>query len=147
MSKCKEWKHESWFLSSRDEKNRRRVFKKVTVGDAVYCTTEGEYVTLLEKPNKIGRKCKYKTLKGLINEQWAFCFRTISKGNATSEYEVKGKRYEERALYLKHLACSNRFRVETQELRDSILLKIFGDLQEEVDNFINLSCINDLTLF
>lgn len=52
-----------------------------------------------------------------------------------------------RALYLKHLACSNRFRVETQELRDSILLKIFGDLQEEVDNFINLSCINDLTLF
>lgn len=119
----------------------------VRVGDTVYCTTEGESVILLEKPSEFGEKCKYKTHEGLINEQWAFCFRTISKGSMFSEYSVKDKNYEERTLYLEHLARSNGFRVEKQKLGESYTLKVFGDSQEEVDDFVSLSFVNDFVLF
>lgn len=64
-----------------------------------------------------------------------------------SEYRVKDKNYKERTLYLEHLARSNGFRVEKQKLGKSFLLRIFGDIQEKVDDFVSICCINDFVLF
>jgi len=41
----------------------------------------------------------------------------------------------------------NGFRVERQNLGDSCLLRIYGDYQEEVDDFITLCCNNDFVLY
>ena len=135
------------FFAQESRKMEKTFLEQVQMGDTVYCTTEGEIVILLEKPSELGEKCKYKTYDGLINEEWAFCFRTVSKGNMVSEYRVKDKNYKERTLYLEHLARSNGFRVEKQKLGKSFLLRIFGDIQEKVDDFVSICCINDFVLF
>lgn len=135
------------FFAQESRKMEKSFLEQVQIGDTVYCTTEGESVILLEKSRELGEKCKYRTHEGLINEEWAFCFRTVSKGNMVSEYRVKDKNYEERSLYLEHLTRSNGFRVEKQKLGKSFLLRIFGDSQKEVDNFVDLCCINDFVLF
>lgn len=135
------------FFAQESRRIEENFLEQAKTGDTVYCTTKAVCVILLGKSSEAGGKCKYETHDGLIEEEWAFCFRTISKGNMVSEYVVKGDGYEERALYLEHLAQSNGFRVEKQRLGKSYILKIFGDSQEDVDDFVNLCCINDFVLF
>lgn len=135
------------FIVQESQRIENKFIEQANIGDTIYCATEGKIVTLLEKPSEVGEKCKYKTHDGLIGEEWTFCFRTISKGTIISEYIVKGNGYEERALYLEHLARSNGFRVKKRKLKKSFLLKLFGDSQEEIDDFVNLCCINDFVLF
>ena len=116
-------------------------------GQQVYCTTECDNVILLKKADEVGGKCMFKTHEGKISEQWAFCFRTISKGDRSTEYEVKGKNFKKRAKNLEILAQFNGFRVEKQRLQKSFLLKIYGDSQEELDDFVALCCNNNLVLY
>lgn len=135
------------FVAEDTLKSERKFLKQSKIGQKVYCTTECNNVILLQKPIEVGRKCKYKTSKGKIDEQWTFCFRTISGGGNLSKYEVKGKDYKKKAKYLEILARSNGFHTDTRELENSFLLKIFGDFQEEIDDFITLCCDNDFVLY
>ena len=94
-----------------------------------------ELEPFLEKPEYKQGYCKYKTRDGIIREAPSFCFANISKGNKFSEYETKEQYKVD--LYARY-ARRKGYRVEKNKLNDFYLLKIFGDTQEEVDDFVGL---------
>ncbi len=65
----------------------------------------------------------------------AHLLRQISKGNFSGKYFIND---EKRAQSLEYWAKCYGFRAEIVENDDGKLLKIFGDSQEAVDDFINL---------
>ena len=74
------------------------------------------------------------------------CFRNISKADYYAEYNVEGKNYEARTEILKERARELGFRVEIIKLNEGLLLKIYGNSQEDVDDFVALVCNNNFTL-
>ena len=113
---------------------------EANIGDIVFCTAEINDVMLVEKPSTIYGDCKYKTVNEKLKKAPAFCFSIISNGNKYAEYEINTKTT---ADHYKYLARRNGYRADVIKLKHSYLLKIFGDKQEEVDDFINLCCKND----
>ena len=120
-------------LSRQGREQEKEFLDGVEEGDIVYCITEMEDVIFLEKSDKKFSKCKYKILDGEIKEQWGFCFRNISKGDKYIEYKVKN---EKKLNGYRDLARHHGFRVEVIKLENSHLLKIFGDTQEELNEFL-----------
>jgi hypothetical protein len=106
---------------------------RVVIGDLVYCTSEIQNVYFLQKPTHRYGNCIYETINGEIKEAPTLCFRIVSKGSKCAQYKTKDQQI---ADSFDHLARSFGFRVEKIKLKDSYLLKIFGDTQEEVDDFV-----------
>ena len=120
----------------------KEFLEKVQPGDVCFCTAETENVIFLEHPSNIHGDLRYNTIDSKIYESSSFCFRIISKGDKCAEYETKDKAKLES---YERLARRNGFRIEIEKIEDVYLLKIYGDRQEDVDNFaINLK--NDLVL-
>lgn len=122
-------------LRHQAQAQEKKFLNNVKEGDIVFCISEIEEVIFLEKPNRRFGKCKYKTLDGEIKEEWGFCFRNISKGDKYIEYKVKE---DNKLKDYKDLAKYYGFRVEVIKLKKGHLLKIYGDAQEELSNFLNL---------
>lgn len=134
-------------------------------GDVVYCTKELNNVIFLKPPseesikkyqqNKLnGEKyppftgfVKYKTTEGKIRSAPVACIVKISSGNYVNEYEFKGENYQIISKNKEILARQAGFRTEVVIFDNSILLKIYGDTQEEVDDFITLVCNNDFQIY
>lgn len=135
-----EWR----FIAKFGQKSAQDFFSKVQPGDRVYCTTELSDVIYLE--NLPYDLVKYKTLSGEERTQHAACFRNISKADFSGEFKVEGKNSKARAEALKEHAHELGFRVELIKLEDSYSLKIFGDSQDEVDDFIAFICNNDFNI-
>jgi hypothetical protein len=131
----------------------------------VYCTKKLDYVIFLEPPSesliKKYLRAKedgeidppfqgdiiYKTSKGEIRSAPAACIVKISNGNYCSEYEFKGKNREVNSKNKEILARQAGFRTERIRCDNSTLLKIYGDSQVEVDDFISLVCQNDFQIY
>ena len=73
--------------------------------------------------------------------------RTISKGNYVAEYLAKGNESEIDSLMIKRMALEAGFRVEIEKSEMGHLIKIFGDSQREVDDFMTLCVYNKFVLY
>ena len=116
------------------QKQEKEFLEKVKPGDICFCTAEIENVVFLEHPSNIYGDVKYKTIDGKIDESPALCFSISSIGNKCARYVTKNRK---RIESYERLARMNGFRVEIQKLNDKIILKIFGDSKEEVENFVS----------
>ncbi|MFX1345065.1 MAG: hypothetical protein ACFFAI_08140 [Promethearchaeota archaeon] len=124
------------------QKRKKEFLKRVQPEDICFCTAEIENVIFLEYPSNVHGDVKYKTFDGRISEAPSFCFSIISKGDKCAEYETNDK---DKMESYERLARKNGFRVEVEQLKNGYLLKIYGDKQEEVDEFVvNLN--NDLVI-
>jgi hypothetical protein len=136
-------------------KNARKMslefLKNAQIGETVYCFYGSPYdleVTLLEKPSdrKITSRCKVQRKSGKIFSVYIHLLRTFSKGNYSADYFVGGIRAKKRAQNLQYKAKIYGFRAEIEKKEDGYLLKIFGDSQLEVDDFVNLFIKQNLEL-
>jgi len=116
-------------------------------GDRVYCTIGFSDVIFLEKEKPPSGFIKYKTLEGEEKREHSDRFRIISKGNKCAEYVVDGENYEEKAIIIERKARECGFRVEKTKGKNSYSLKIFGDTQDHVDDFVTLCCQDKYTLY
>jgi len=127
----------------------------IKVGDILYCCKALKDVVILELPKHedfefyyqaksehryapFPGHIKYKAIKGLIGEAPIACFTIIKKGNFSEEFSIKKKDIEIEGdiIELEDNIRSNGFRLEKNENQDEFIYKIFGDSQEEVDEFI-----------
>ena len=134
------------FISKFGQRNAQEFLSKVQTGDRVYCTTELSDVIFLEKDAPPYRWVKYKTSDGEEKIQHPACFRNISQGDKFAEHKVEGDNYKLRVKTIERKARELGFRVEKLKLKEGYLLKIYGDTQENVDEFVALVCNNDFTL-
>jgi len=127
--------------------DKRKSVSELKRGDRVYCTTEFSDVIFLEKEKPLSNYVKYKTLEGEEKGEHSDRFRIISKGNKYAEYIVDGENYEERAIIIERKARGCGFRVEKTKIKNSYSLKIFGDTQDHIDDFVSLCCNGKYTLY
>jgi len=122
------------YIADQLRTQEREFLEKARLGDIVFCTAEIHNVVLLGFPSHEHGYCKYKTIDGKTKKAPAIYFRIISKGNKFAEYktrdEYKADRYE-------LIAKKNGFRVEIKMLKKIHILRILGDTQEEVNQFVN----------
>jgi len=116
--------------------------KNAQVGDTVYCRVELPHeVKLLKKPLdlNVSRRCKCQKTNGRVISVHVSHLSIISKGSYYGEYFflpiTRGKK---EALELKNKSMYYGFRAELLEKNNGYLLKLYGDSQQEVDDFINL---------
>ncbi len=121
----------------------KNFLSEAKIGDKVYCTAEPHSVLLIEKPDTIYGDCKYQTIDNKLKKAPAFCFNVISDGNYYSECEFKNKN---NADHFKYLARRNGYRAEIIMIENSYLLKIYGDTQEEVDDFVTFCGKSDFII-
>ncbi|MFX0059489.1 MAG: hypothetical protein ACFE85_16720 [Candidatus Hodarchaeota archaeon] len=130
------------YIAEKLKEQKKEFLEKVKSGDKVFCISEIHDVVFLEYPSEPNSDAKYMTVDGKIRNSPIFCFTLISKGNKFSSYktsdETKAKKYS-------RLARRYGFRVEEEETSNGYLLRIFGDIQKEVDDFV-MSLNNDLIL-
>ena len=125
------------------QKAKKQFLEKVQPGNIVYCMSEFEDVVFLEKNVNAHGDCKYKNIEGKIKTAPNFCFRIISQGKKFADFKVKDSS-KLREYIIK--AKRNGFRPEKKDLRDATLLRIYGDAQKEVDDFVE--CLkNDLVFY
>ncbi|MHA2051669.1 MAG: hypothetical protein ACW986_18820, partial [Promethearchaeota archaeon] len=117
-----------------------KFLEMVKHGEEVYCTTEVSNVIFLQKETPPLGWVEYRTLEGEVKFQHPACFRIISKGNKSAECYIKGLNYKERTSVVERKARECGFRVEKLELRTSFHLIIYGDQQNQVDDFILIWC-------
>ncbi len=139
---------------------------KIKSGDIVYCTSICEDVIFVEGPEdkffKDYHNLKkyeryppfpgdiiYRTIDGKVGKCGVAEIVKISSGSCFTEFKVNGKnkKSRQRVEYLEYLARSYGFKVEKNKVKKGYLLKFFGDLQEEVDDFVSLCCQNDYILW
>ena len=130
------------------------------VGDTVFCTSELlDESILVEKPKSDGDHAFYQNKDGEIRSCLPGSLIRISKGNFMAEYfaNTEGKRinkYEDsefKCLGIKRMALQAGFRVEIYEAINEAgsghIIKIYGDTQQEVDDFMTHFVYNKLILY
>ena len=122
------------YIADRLRTQERDFLGNVKLGDIVFCTAEIHNVVLVDFPSHEHGYCKYKTIDGEIKKAPAIYFRLISKGNKFAEYKTRD---EYNAEQYELVARKYGFRVERNVLKKIHILRIFGDTQEEVDQFVN----------
>ncbi len=138
----------SKFLAKIHKEYANDVIKNANIGDTIFCfdETNGE-VTLLEKPVTDTGLCVYKTATEEIRSKPVKLFRTISQGNYAAEYLIEGEKSEIESLMIKRMALESGFRVEIQKTDSGHMVKIFGDNQREVDDFMTLCVYNKFIIY
>lgn len=128
-------------------KRTLRMLKKIEIGDTLFWTTHSEDVKLLEKPNEFSQVVRIKCQKsnGIIVEIPAHLLRKVSNGNYYGDFITKGIN-EEDLQELQYKARYYGFRVETEKKDNGYLLRIYGDTQQEVDEFIILALEQDFDI-
>ncbi|HEC39170.1 MAG TPA: hypothetical protein ENI29_13095 [bacterium] len=134
--------HHHDVMVERLRKHTKKFLDKIKAGEICFCTLETDNVIFLDYPADKYKYVKYKRHDGSVKTAPGFCFSIISKGNKTSEYKTKD---ESKAEKYSEIARRNGFRVEDERIGDTFFIKIYGDNQKDVDEFIaNLN--NDLIL-
>lgn len=118
------------------------------IGDKVFCFDETDgVVELLEKPEIDTGNCVYRDSKGLIKAKPIMLFRTISQGNYCVEHTLPEGNGEIESLMIKRMALEAGFRVEIKKSENKYFVKVFGDSQQEVDEFFTLCVHNKHILY
>ena len=130
-------------------RNAMDIIENANIGDPIFCSVDfsgdGE-VILLSKPKNYTGHCTYKNKKDEIRECQVGHCRTISKGNFSVEHLIEGKDSEIESQMIRWKAVQAGFRVEIENVKEGFLVKIFGDSQKEVDDFMSLCVYHNFTL-
>ena len=117
---------------------RFRDFREnVQVGDTVFCKIPPFHdVKLIDKPSDDTEYVRCEALNGKIIKIMACHLYRMAKGDYSGEYLVKGVFSRRKTLKLEFKSKLHGFRTEIEKKSDGYLLKIFGDSQKQVDDFI-----------
>ena len=129
------------YISKLHSKETIEMLKSIVEGDTLFWVPRNEEVILFEKPFEINvlARCKCQRFNKEIVKIPARLLRQISKGTFSGEYLIhKAKNNENKARKLERLAKYYGFRVETKKKEKNFILKIYGNSQQDVDDFINL---------
>jgi len=123
------------------------LLKNAQIGDIVFCYV-GTYheVKLIEKPLDGSIFVTCETPSGKVIRVQPRDLGRISKGFYFSEYYIEGIRNKKQAQEIEYKAKYNGFRAEIERKDNGYVLKIYGDSQQEVDDFINLSLEQDFDI-
>ena len=120
------------------------LLEKVQVGDTIFCRIAPYHeVILLEKPQDDSKYVSCQSPNGKTIRIHAHHLSRISTGVFTGEYFIQGVENEKRAQELKYKAGYHGFRAEIVKKNNGFILRIYGDSQQEVDDFIALSLEQD----
>ncbi len=119
---------------AKNQEEKKKFLSKVMSGDKVFCFSEIDEVIFLEKNVNIYGDCTYRSNDGKIRKAPSFAFRILSKGNKCGIYKTSD---ENRADSYTLKAKKSGYRVEKQKEKEIFILKIFGDDQKEIDEFID----------
>lgn len=152
-SKACDWiKEEEFRLKSVRKivrENGLDVVENANIGDMLFCLFgrfQGREVRLLEKPSSGSIFTRCQAFNGEIFEIQPLLLRRIAKGNYCGEHFVNDTENGEKARELEFKAKYYGFRTEIERKNEGFLLKIFGDSQEQVNEFIFLVLEHDLDL-
>ncbi len=128
------------FISKFARKETIKMLKSIDIGDILFWTTHSEEVKLFENPTEFSQiaRCKCQRYNGKIVEIPAYLLCKISKGTYFGEFFIEGTESERKLEYLVYKVRYHGFRVVVEGKDNGFLLKIYGDSQQEVDDFINL---------
>jgi len=132
------------YISEQHTKETLLMLKSIAIGDILFWVSRNEEVILIEKPSEITSlvRCncqKYNDEKVNIP---AHLLRQLSKGDFLGEYLIENYEANKwKAEELEYLAKFHGFRAEIEEKDDGYILRIYGDSQNEVNDFINLFII------
>lgn len=123
------------------------VLENSQIGDNVFCQI-GSYheVKLLEKPSGGSIFLKCQAPNGKIIQVQACNLRRISKGNFSRDHFIDGAENEKKAKELEYKAKYYGFRTKIEKTDNGYLLRLYGDSQQEVDDFITLSLEQDFDI-
>ena len=111
--------------------------ENVQVGDNVFCEIAPFHdVKLIDKPSDDTEYVRCEALNGKIIKIMACHLYRMAKGDYSGEYLVKGVFSRRKTLKLEFKSKLHGFRTEIEKKSDGYLLKIFGDSQKQVDDFI-----------
>lgn len=135
---CEEYKNEEKrleFISKGAEKETVKILRCLEVGDTLFWFSRSKDVTCIQKPTEISQiaRIKCQGSDGKIIKIPAYLLRSISKGNFSGEYFIDGA---EKVKGFKYKVNYYGFRTEIEKRDNGFLLKIYGDSQQEVDDFI-----------
>ncbi|MCK4779835.1 MAG: hypothetical protein KAT57_06595 [Candidatus Lokiarchaeota archaeon] len=138
----------SQFLAKIHKEYANDVIKNADIGDIIFCfdETNGE-VILLEKPKTDTGLCVYRTATGETRSKPVKLFRITSQGNYAAEYLIEGEKSEIESLMIKRMALEAGFRVEIQKTDSGHMVKIFGDTQQDVDDFMTMCVYNKFLIY
>lgn len=115
------------------------VLKNTQIGDTVFCKRPPwREVKILEKPSDGSIFLKCQAPNGKIIRIQACDLRKISKGHYFGEFFIEDTENEKKAKILEYKAKYYGFRTEVERKDNGFLLRIYGDSQQEVDEFINV---------
>ena len=136
------------FICKISRKKTLDFLEKAQVGDTLFWTAYSKDVKLLEKPTEFiqSAKIKCQASNGKVVEIPTYLLRRISKGNYHGEYFIEGIENEKKAKELEYKVKYHSFRAKIEKKDNGFLLKIYGDSQQEVDDFINLSLEQDFDI-
>jgi len=135
------------FIREIARKNGLDVLENAQIGDALFCRIAPHHeVKLLEKPSGGSIFLKCQAPNGKIIQVQACDLRRISKGNYSGDYFIEEAENEKKLRELEYKAQYYGFRTETEKKNNGYLLRIYGDSQQEVDDFITLSLEQDFDI-
>jgi len=138
----------SKYLAKMHKEYAKDIIENASIGDMIFCFDEtNSEVILLEKPETDTGLCVYRACTGEIRSRPVRLFRTISQGNYIAEYLLEGEKSEIESLMIKRMALEAGFRVEIHKTDSGHMVKIFGDTQREVDDFMTMCVYNKFMLY
>ncbi len=127
------------------EKTIRRLYSKrfeyfldnVKAGDVVFCRVAPFHeVKIIDIPLNDSGYVRCRAPNGKIIKVMAFHLFILAKGEFQRDYILKGAFSRKKALRLKNKANIHGFRVKIAKKSVGYVLKVYGDSQEQVDDFI-----------
>jgi len=136
------------FIRKNSRKRAIKMLKEINVGDKLFWISRSKELLLLEKPIEFNHTTRVKCQKSdnKIVVVPAYDLGQISKGNYYGDYFIEGEENKNRAQELENIAKYYGFRAEFTKIDKGFLLKIYGDSQQEVDDFITLSLEQDFDI-
>ncbi|TKJ22121.1 MAG: hypothetical protein CEE43_07850 [Promethearchaeota archaeon Loki_b32] len=136
------------FISKSASKETISMLESIEIGDMLFWITQSKEVRLLEKPSEFTQNARINCQRsdGKVVEIPAYSLRKLSKGDFYGEYFLGDADNERRVKELEYKTMFYGFRVEVEKKDNGYLLKIYGDSQQEVDDFINLSLEQDFDI-
>ena len=136
------------FISKGSKKDTIQMLRHLEVGDSLFWFSRSIEVTCAQRPIEFSQiaRIKCRGSDGKIIKSPAYLLRLISKGDYSGEYFVKGIENEKKLQELEYKVKYYGFRTKVEKKNNGFLLKIYGDSQQEVDDFITLSLEQDFDI-
>ena len=117
------------------------------VGDTVFCRIAPHHkIKLLKRPLDSSEFVSCQAPNGVIIRIQAHNLGRISSKSFYGEYLIDLAEGEKKVQELEYKAMDYGFRTEVEKKPNGYLFKIYGDSQQEVDDFIILSLENDFDI-